>query len=147
MVEAAGAAAVAVHGRTAAQQYHGHADWDLIARVAEAVSIPVYGSGDLVEPAQMIERLAHSPVAGVLVGRGILRNPWLFAQAQDLLAGRPARQVTLRGTRAFPARLHRPARAGQRRRARGFPALGHHRIASETLESGFSGRPSPRPRP
>jgi tRNA-dihydrouridine synthase B len=92
-VEAAGASAVAVHGRTAAQQYHGHADWDLIARVAGAVSIPVYGSGDLVYPAQMIERLSQSPVAGVLVGRGILRNPWLFAQARDLLAGRPARIV------------------------------------------------------
>ncbi len=94
MVEAAGAAAVAVHGRTAAQQYHGHADWDLIARVAESVSIPVYGSGDLVEPAQMIDRLRTSPVAGVLVGRGILRNPWLFAQAQALLDGRPPRTVT-----------------------------------------------------
>jgi tRNA-dihydrouridine synthase B len=93
-VEAAGAAAVAVHGRTAAQQYHGHADWDLIARVAESVSIPVYGSGDLVEPAQMIDRLTHSPVAGVLVGRAILRNPWLFAQAADLRAGRPPRTVT-----------------------------------------------------
>jgi tRNA-dihydrouridine synthase B len=93
-VEAAGAAAVAVHGRTAAQQYHGHADWDLIARVAASVSIPVFGSGDLIEPAQMIERLAQSPVAGVLVGRGILRNPWLFAQAEDLRAGRPPRAVT-----------------------------------------------------
>jgi len=94
MVEAAGAAAVAVHGRTAAQQYHGHADWDLIAKVAEAVSIPVFGCGDLVEPAQLIDRLRQTPVAGVQVGRGILRNPWLFAQAQDLLAGRPARVVT-----------------------------------------------------
>jgi tRNA-dihydrouridine synthase B len=94
MVEQAGAAAVAVHGRTAAQQYHGHADWDLIARVAEAVKIPVYGCGDLIEPAHIVERLRQSPIAGVLVGRGILRNPWLFAQTQDLLAGRPMREVT-----------------------------------------------------
>jgi tRNA-dihydrouridine synthase B len=92
--EDAGAAAVAVHGRTAAQAYHGLADWDLIARVAEAVKIPVFGCGDLVEAEQILHRLRHTPVAGVLVGRGILRNPWLFAQAADLLAGRPARDVT-----------------------------------------------------
>jgi tRNA-dihydrouridine synthase B len=92
--EDAGAAALAVHGRTAAQAYHGLADWDLIARVAEAVKIPVFGCGDLVEAEHILDRLRHTPVAGVLVGRGILRNPWLFAQAADLLAGRPARDVT-----------------------------------------------------
>jgi tRNA-dihydrouridine synthase B len=101
MVEAAGASAVAVHGRTAAQAYHGFADWDLIARVARAVKIPVYGCGDLVEPVQIVERLRDTPVAGVLVGRGILRNPWLFAQAADLLAGRPAREVAAKDRRRF----------------------------------------------
>jgi len=99
--EDAGAAAVAVHGRTAAQAYHGLADWDLIARVAEAVKIPVFGCGDLVEAEQILDRLRHTPVAGVLVGRGILRNPWLFAQAADLLAGRPARDVTPQDRRRF----------------------------------------------
>ena len=94
MVEASGASAVAVHGRTAAQAYHGLADWTLIARVAEAVKIPVFGCGDLVEPEQILDHLRGTPVAGVLVGRGILRNPWLFAQAADLLAGRPPRHVT-----------------------------------------------------
>ena len=94
LVEQAGASAVAVHGRTAAQAYHGHADWDLIAQVAAAVSIPVYGCGDLREPGQIVERLRDGSVAGVLVGRGILRNPWLFAQADDLLAGRPMREIT-----------------------------------------------------
>ena len=93
-VEGAGASAVAVHGRTAAQAYHGLADWELIARVAEAVKIPVYGCGDLVEPEHILDRLRGTPVAGVLAGRGILRNPWLFAQAADLLAGRPPREVT-----------------------------------------------------
>jgi tRNA-dihydrouridine synthase B len=94
--EDAGAAAVAVHGRTAAQAYHGQADWALIARVAEAVKIPVFGCGDLVEADQVLDRLRHTPVAGVLVGRGILRNPWLFPQAADAMAGRPAREVTPR---------------------------------------------------
>ena len=101
MVEAAGASAVAVHGRTAAQAYHGLADWDLIARVAGAVKIPVFGCGDLVEPEQILERLRGTPVAGVLVGRGILRNPWLFAQAADLLAGRPPREVTREDRKRF----------------------------------------------
>jgi nifR3 family TIM-barrel protein len=93
-VEAAGAAAVTVHGRTAAQSYSGRADWDLVARVAEGVSIPVFGSGDVVEPEQALERLTGG-VGGVLVGRGILRNPWLLAQAADLMAGRTPRVVSL----------------------------------------------------
>jgi tRNA-dihydrouridine synthase B len=95
MVEGAGASAVAVHGRTAEQAYHGSADWELIGRVARAVSIPVLGCGDLLEPQQILERLRTTPIAGVLVGRGILRNPWLFAQAGDLLAGREPRAVTM----------------------------------------------------
>jgi tRNA-dihydrouridine synthase B len=101
MVEAAGASAIAVHGRTAAQAYHGLADWDFIAHVAAAVKIPVYGCGDLVEPEQILARLGGTPIAGVLVGRGILRNPWLFAQAADLLAGRPARRVTRQDRKQF----------------------------------------------
>jgi tRNA-dihydrouridine synthase B len=87
MAEDAGAAAVAVHGRTAAQSYSGESDWSLIARVAGDVSIPVFGSGDCVEPDQVVSRLRDSAVAGVLVGRGALRNPWIFRQAADAAAG------------------------------------------------------------
>ena len=93
-VEGAGAAAVAVHGRTAAQSYSGHSDWDLIDRVADAVRIPVLGSGDCIEPEQVIERM-KTGVSGVLVGRGVLRNPWILAQAADLAAGCPKREVTI----------------------------------------------------
>jgi tRNA-dihydrouridine synthase B len=93
-VEDAGAAAVAVHGRTAAQSYTGHSDWALIDRVAESLGIPVFGSGDCVEPQQIIERM-QTGVRGVLVGRGVLRNPWILAQAADLAAGLPARETTL----------------------------------------------------
>jgi tRNA-dihydrouridine synthase B len=95
MMENAGAAALAVHGRTAAQSYSGHSDWELISDVAASVSIPVFGSGDVVEPEQAIERLRTTAVSGVLVGRGVLRNPWILAQAQDLVEGRPAREVTM----------------------------------------------------
>jgi tRNA-dihydrouridine synthase B len=94
MVEDAGAAAVAVHGRTAEQSYTGSADWDLVVRVADQLTIPVFGSGDCVEPDRIVERL-QSGIEGVLVGRGVLRNPWILAQAQDLAAGRPMRTVTL----------------------------------------------------
>jgi tRNA-dihydrouridine synthase B len=93
MVEDAGAAAVAVHGRTAAQSYGGFADWELVATIAAGLEIPVFGSGDCVEPGQIIERM-QAGVEGVLVGRGVLRNPWILAQAADLRAGRAPRTVT-----------------------------------------------------
>ncbi len=93
-VEDAGAAAVTIHGRTAAQSYTGVSDWDLIGMVAGGVRIPVFGSGDCVEPQQMIDRLRNGPVGGVLVGRGALRNPWIFEQAADLAAGRTPREIS-----------------------------------------------------
>jgi len=94
MMEDAGAAAIAVHGRTAAQSYSGTADWDLVKEIADALTVPVFGSGDCIEPEQVIARM-RSGVEGVLVGRGVLRNPWILAQAADLAAGRPARAITL----------------------------------------------------
>src|ERR1043166_8567896 len=94
MVQDAGAAAIAVHGRTAAQSYSGLADWDLVSQIASTLTIPVFGSGDCIEAQQIIERM-RAGVGGVLVGRGVLRNPWILAQAQDLAAGRAARAVTL----------------------------------------------------
>lgn len=92
-VQDAGAAAVTIHGRTAAQSYAGVADWDLVSRVAEDLSIPVLGSGDCVEPEHVIGRLAR--VSGVLVGRGVLRNPWILAQAADIASGCAPRTVTM----------------------------------------------------
>jgi tRNA-dihydrouridine synthase B len=94
-VEQSGAAAVAVHGRTAAQSYTGESDWNLIARVRESVGIPVFGSGDCVEPEQIVARLRDHGVNGVLVGRGALRNPWIFRQAAALAAGQPVEPVSL----------------------------------------------------
>jgi tRNA-dihydrouridine synthase B len=93
MVEDAGASAVTIHGRTAQQSYTGSADWNLVAEIASSLSIPVFGSGDCIEPADIIERMRLG-VGGVLVGRGVLRNPWILSQAADLASGRPARPVT-----------------------------------------------------
>jgi tRNA-dihydrouridine synthase B len=95
MVQDAGAAAVTIHGRTAEQSYKGLADWDLVSRVAGTLDIPVLGSGDCIEPDQIIDRLATG-VSGVLVGRGVLRNPWILAQAADVASGRPPRVVGMR---------------------------------------------------
>ncbi len=94
MMEAAGAAAVAVHGRTAAQSYKGSSDWELIAEVASNVGIPVFGSGDCLTPADVLDRLAGDSVNGVLVGRAVLRNPWIFQQASALAHGRSAKTPT-----------------------------------------------------
>jgi tRNA-dihydrouridine synthase B len=93
-VEDAGAKAIAIHGRTAKQSYSGNADWDFVTSVAQTVQIPVFGSGDCVEPEDIVSKM-RSGVSGVYVGRGVLRNPWILAQARDLMAGLPARQITL----------------------------------------------------
>ena len=100
MVQDAGAAAVTIHGRTAEQSYKGLADWQLVARVASTLDIPVLGSGDCVEPEQIIDRLGMG-VSGVLVGRGVLRNPWILAQAADVASGRPPRAVSVHARGQF----------------------------------------------
>ena len=92
-VEDAGAKAIAIHGRTAKQSYSGIADWDFVSEIAKTVSIPVFGSGDCIEPEDIIARM-KSGVSGVYVGRGVLRNPWILAQARDLMEGRPKRVIT-----------------------------------------------------
>ncbi len=92
-VEQAGAKAITIHGRTAKQSYSGVADWDFVTAVAQTVSIPVFGSGDCIEPEDIVARM-RSGVSGVYVGRGVLRNPWVLAQARDLMAGRAMRQIT-----------------------------------------------------
>jgi tRNA-dihydrouridine synthase B len=92
-VEDAGAKAIAIHGRTAKQSYSGVADWDFVTEVARTVSIPVFGSGDCIEPEDIVTRM-KSGVSGVYVGRGVLRNPWILAQARDLLEGREARRIS-----------------------------------------------------
>jgi tRNA-dihydrouridine synthase B len=101
MAQDAGAAAVAVHGRTAAQSYSGESDWNLIGRVARDLTIPVFGSGDCVEATQVVTRLRETGVSGVLVGRGALRNPWIFRQAADALLGSAPEGISLEARGQF----------------------------------------------
>ena len=87
----AGAAAVALHPRTRTQLYSGTANWDEIARVVEALDVPVIGNGDIHTAADVLAMQRHTGCAGVMVARGSFGNPWIFAQARDLLEGRPMR--------------------------------------------------------
>lgn len=90
IAEDAGAAAIALHARTAEQLYSGAADWDAIARLKEAItSVPVLGNGDILEGADAVRMMAETGCDGVVVGRGCLGRPWLFRDLADALAGRP----------------------------------------------------------
>lgn len=86
-MEEAGAAAMAVHGRTAAQFYTGRADWDVIARVKQAVSVPVIGNGDVRSGADAVALVRHTNCDAVMIGRGTQGNPWIFSQVKAALAG------------------------------------------------------------
>lgn len=80
IIEDAGAAAVAVHGRTREQYYSGKADWDIIRRVKEAVSIPVIGNGDVDSPERAKALVEETGCDGIMIGRAARGNPWLFHQ-------------------------------------------------------------------
>ena len=81
-MEAAGASAVAVHGRTREQYYSGQADWNVIREVKKAVSIPVIGNGDLFEPEDVKRMYEETGVDGFMFGRGVRGNPWLFSRTK-----------------------------------------------------------------
>ena len=80
MAEKAGASAIAVHGRTRAMFYDGQADWEIIRRVKQEVSVPVIGNGDITTPEQAKQRMEESGVDAVMIGRGMLGNPWLISR-------------------------------------------------------------------
>lgn len=101
IAEAAGAAAIAVHGRTARQYYSGQADWDIIRQVKAAVTIPVIGNGDIFSGQAAVQMLEQTGCDGLMVARGAEGNPWIFAEIKSALTGEPYRAPTLAERKAM----------------------------------------------
>ena len=85
IAQESGASAITVHGRTRDQYYTGHADWDIIRQVKNAVNIPVIGNGDIFSPENAKKRLDETGCDGLLFARGVMGNPWLFSRTIKLL--------------------------------------------------------------
>src|SRR5205823_9783230 len=102
----AGAQALTLHARTRTQMFSGAANWDEIARVVEALDIPVIGNGDITTAADVVAMRHHTNCAGVMIARGAFGNPWLFAQARDLAAGRAPRPAPTAAERFAVALEH-----------------------------------------
>ncbi len=106
IAEAAGAAAIALHGRTAIQGYSGTADWDAITRLVEHVDLPVLGNGDIWEASDALRMLEQTGARGVVVGRGCLGSPWLFRDLAAAFAGEQIATLPHLGEVATMMRRH-----------------------------------------
>jgi tRNA-dihydrouridine synthase B len=96
MAQEEGASMIAVHGRTREEAYRGKSHWEMVRPVVESVSIPVLVNGDILTRNDAREALEQSGAAGIMVGRGLLRNPWLLRQISEEYAGLPVFEPTLR---------------------------------------------------
>jgi tRNA-dihydrouridine synthase B len=101
VAEDCGADAVTVHPRFASQGFSVPAQWDWIARVKEQVGIPVIGNGDVFEPSRALEMKDRTFCDGIMIGRGALRNPWIFSQTMTLKQGGTVKQADLKERRAL----------------------------------------------
>jgi nifR3 family TIM-barrel protein len=106
IAQEAGVAAVALHARTAAQRYSGRADWAAIGTLKQALDVPVLGNGDIWEADDALRIMRQTGCDGVVVGRGCLGRPWLFADLAAAFAGRPARVLPALGEVARVMRRH-----------------------------------------
>jgi nifR3 family TIM-barrel protein len=124
--QAAGVQAVTLHARTARQFYKGNADWEHIARLKEAIDIPVIGNGDLEDPHVAMGRMRQSGVDGIMLGRGTLGNPWLIAQIADLMEGREMRPVPSAADRLRYCIVHYRAMVDEWGEVRAVPQMRKH---------------------
>ena len=95
IVEKAGASAICVHPRTRSQGYSGKADWTIIKKVKENVSIPVIGNGDIKSPEDVKRMMDETNCDAVMIGRGILGNPWLIANSLLYLDSKPIKKISV----------------------------------------------------
>jgi nifR3 family TIM-barrel protein len=149
IAEESGAAAIGLHGRTAAQAYSGQADWTKIAELVSHVGIPVLGNGDIWEASDALRMVAETGCAGVIVGRGCLGRPWLFRDLAVAFDGGEALNLPALGEVATVMRRHGELLAdlmGEQRGLRdfrkhvpwylkGFPAGGELRAALGMVDS------------
>ncbi|MEI7517278.1 MAG: tRNA dihydrouridine synthase DusB [Mycobacteriaceae bacterium] len=127
IAEQEGAAAVALHARTAAQRYSGSADWDQIGALKAAVtSIPVLGNGDIFEADDALAMMAATGCDGVVIGRGCLGRPWLFAELSAAFTGAPAPAPPNLGQVADIIRRHGALLAAHFGQARGMRDIRKH---------------------
>jgi tRNA-dihydrouridine synthase B len=101
LAEDSGIEALAIHGRARCDMFSGRADWPVIAQVKERARIPIMGNGDVFAPQDAERMLRETGVDGVMIGRGVLSNPWLIRQCFDFLNGKSVAPVTLRARADF----------------------------------------------
>jgi tRNA-dihydrouridine synthase B len=95
MAEDCGVEALAIHGRTRCDMFSGSSDWNVIAAVKKQARIPIIGNGDVFAPADAERMFRETGVDGIMMGRGVLSNPWLIRQCWDHLNGRKIKDTTL----------------------------------------------------
>ena len=138
IAESEGAAAVALHARTAAQRYSGTADWEQIAQLKQQVqTIPVLGNGDIFEASDALTMMAVTGCDGVVIGRGCLGRPWLFAELSAAFTDRPSPTPPNLGEVANIIRRHGDAADRPLRRGQGHA---RHSQAHRLVPARFSGR-------
>jgi tRNA-dihydrouridine synthase B len=153
IAEGCGVEALTIHGRTRCDLFSGHADWGIIARLKARAHIPVIGNGDVFTPADAEKMFRETGVDGVMMGRGVLGNPWLIQQCWEYLTGQNVKQVGLAERAEFMTKfLQRvkrevpaPVALGKVKKiggylSKGFPQSAHFRAqihAAHTIEDFF----------
>ena len=148
LAEDCGVEALTVHGRARCDLFAGPADWSVIARVKEAAGIPIIGNGDVFEPADAGRMFQETGVDAVMIGRGVLSNPWLMRQCHDHLCGKDVHKASLKEKGDFMISFLRraweclpaPVAVGRMKRiggylSKGIPGGAHLRAAIHAARS------------
>ena len=138
--EDCGVEGLTIHGRTRSDLFGGHADWGIIGKVKQQASIPIIGNGDVFSPADVKKMFEETGVDGVMMGRGVLSNPWLMQQSWNYICGKPAIKISLKQKADFMSQFLRrvcnevpqPVALGKMKKiggclSKGFPQGAHLR--------------------